>query len=93
VVTLVELGGGILLIIGLFARLAALLLTINLSAAILLVKVNVGFLSPQSGGVRAELDLALIAGFLVILLADAGRISLDHTLGIERGIAWETRGT
>ena len=92
VVTLVELGGGILLIIGLFSRLAALLLTINLVVAIVLVKVNVGFLSPQSGGVGAELDLALIAGFLVILLAGAGRISLDHTLGIERGTAWEARG-
>jgi putative oxidoreductase len=93
VVTLVELGGGILLIIGLFSRLAALLLTINLGVAIVLVKVNVGFLSPESGGAGAELDLALIAGFLVILLAGAGRISLDHTLGIERGSAQEALGT
>ena len=93
VVTLVELGGGILLIIGLFSRLAALLLTIDLLVAILLVKVNVGFLSPQGGGAGAELDLALIAGFLVILLAGAGRISLDYTLGIERGTARESRGT
>ena len=94
VVTLVELGGGILLIIGLFSRLAALLLTIDLVVAILLVKVNVGFLSPQGGGgAGAELDLALIAGFLVILLAGAGRISLDYTLGIERGTVRESRGT
>jgi putative oxidoreductase len=93
VVTLVELGGGILLIIGLFSRLSALLLTIDLVVAIVLVKVDVGFLSPQGGGVGAELDLALIAGFMVILLAGAGRISLDHTLGIERGTAWEARGT
>ena len=94
VVTLVELGGGILLIIGLFSRLAALLLTIDLVVAILLVKVNVGFLSPQGGGgAGAELDLALIAGFLVILLAGAGGISLDYTLGIERGTVQESRGT
>jgi putative oxidoreductase len=93
VVTLVELGCGILLIIGLFSRLAALLLTIDLVVAIVLVKVNVGFLSPESGGAGAELDLALIAGFLVILLAGAGRISLDHTLGIERGSAQEALGT
>jgi putative oxidoreductase len=93
VVTLVELGGGILLIIGLFSRLAALLLTIDLVVAILLVKVNVGFLSPQGGGAGAELDLALIAGFLVILLAGAGGISLDYTLGIERGTVRESRGT
>lgn len=37
----------------------------------------------------AEPDLALIAGFSVILLADAGRISLDHTLAIETGTPWE----
>jgi putative oxidoreductase len=84
VVTFVELVGGILLIVGLLSRLAALLLTIDLVVAILLVKVNVGFLSPE-GAVGAELDLALIAGFLVILLAGPGRLSLDHVLGIESG--------
>ena len=93
VVTLVELVGGILLVVGLLSRLAALLLTINLAVAILLVKVGVGFLSPQSGGVGAELDLALIAGFLAILFAGPGRISLDHALGIEGGVAREDRGT
>lgn len=66
---------------------AALLLTIDLVVAILLVKVNVGFLSPQGGGAGAELDLALIAGFLVILFAGPGSVSLDRTLGIEEGVA------
>ncbi len=87
VVTFVELIGGILLILGLLSRLTALLLTIDLVVAILLVKVNVGLLSPQGGGVGAELDLALIAGFLVILLAGPGKLSLDHVLGIERDVA------
>ncbi len=87
VVVFVELLGGLLLIVGLFSRLAALLLTINLTVAILLVKVNVGFLSPPSGGVGAELDLALIAGFLAILLAGPGRLSLDRALGLDRGAA------
>jgi putative oxidoreductase len=89
VVVFVELLGGLLLIVGLFSRLAALLLTINLTVAILLVKVNVGFLSPPSGGVGAELDLALIAGFLAILLAGPGRLSLDRALGLDRGAAEE----
>ena len=93
VVTFVELVGGILLVVGLFSRLAALLLTINLVVAILLVKVGVGFLSPQSGGVGAELDLALIAGFLAVLFAGPGRISLDRALGIEGGVTREDRGT
>src|SRR5215217_6512130 len=61
VVTFVELIGGILLIVGLLSRLAALLLTIDLVMAILLVKVNIGLLSPTDGsGVGAELELGLI---------------------------------
>jgi putative oxidoreductase len=87
VVTLVELVGGILLIVGLFSRLAALLLTIDLVVAILLVKVNVGLIAPAQQGAGAELDLALIAGFLVILFEGPGSLSLDRTLGIEEGVA------
>ncbi len=83
VVTFVEVVGGILLIVGLLSRLAALLLTMDLVVAVLLVKVNVGFLSPPQGGAGAELDLALVAGFLVILLAGPGRLSVDHALGYE----------
>ncbi len=90
VVTLSELIGGILLIIGLLSRLAALILTIDLVAAILLVKINVGLIAPQgSGTTGAELDLALIAGFLVILLAGPGRLSVDHALGYEGDVVQE----
>ena len=87
VVTLVELVGGVLLIVGLLSRLAALLLTIDLVVAILLVKVNVGLIAPPQQGAGAELDLALIAGFLVILFAGPGSVSLDRALGIEEGVA------
>src|SRR5919202_6521645 len=73
VVTFVELVGGILLIVGLLSKLAALLLTIDLVVAILLVKVNIGLLS-GSNGTGAELELALIGGFLVILLAGPGKL-------------------
>jgi putative oxidoreductase len=83
VVTFVELAGAVLLIVGLLSRLAALVLTIDLVVAILLVKVHVGFLSPPQGGAGAELDLALIAGFLAILLAGPGRLSVDGVRGIE----------
>src|SRR5919199_6745298 len=88
VVTFVELVGGILLIVGLLSRLAALLLTIDLVVAILLVKVNVGFLS-GSNGTGAELELALIGGFLVILLAGPGKLSVDHSLGYEGDLVEE----
>lgn len=85
VVTFVELLGGILLIVGLLSRLAALLLTIDLAVAILLVKVSIGLIAPSDApGVGAELDLALIAGFLVILLAGPGKLSLDHAFGLEK---------
>jgi putative oxidoreductase len=83
VVTFVELLGGILLIVGLFSRLTALLLTIDLVVAVLLVKLNVGLIAPQGSGAGAELDLALIAGLLVVLLAGPGKLSVDHTLGLE----------
>ena len=82
-VTFVELIGGILLIVGLLSRLAAMFLTIELIVAILLVKIHVGLIAPQSSGAGAELDLALIAGFLAILLAGPGRLSLDYLLGVE----------
>lgn len=89
VVTFVEVVGGLLLIVGLLSRLSALLLTINLTVAVLLVKTGVGFLSPQGGGVGAELDLALIAGLLVILFAGPGRLSVDHALGLEPDVVAE----
>jgi len=50
VLTLVELVGGVLLVVGLLSRLAALLLTIDLVVAILLVKVNVGLIAPRNRG-------------------------------------------
>jgi putative oxidoreductase len=54
--------------------------------AILLVKINVGLIAPPQQGAGAELDLALIAGFLVILFAGPGSVSLDRALGIEEGV-------
>ena len=52
---------------GLLSRLAAVVLTIDLTVALLPVKVDVGPIAPHGDG--AELDLNLIAGLLVILLA------------------------
>ncbi|MDQ3092155.1 MAG: DoxX family protein [Actinomycetota bacterium] len=83
VVTFVELGGGVLLILGLLTRLAALLLAINLAMAILLVKVKVGVISSMAAG--AELDLAYIAAFLALLLMGPGAASLDRLIGLDRG--------
>jgi putative oxidoreductase len=77
-----ELLGGLALILGLFTRVAALALTAILVCAVLLVKLEVGLVAET--GVGAELDLALIAGFITLALLGPGRPSLDHSLGFER---------
>jgi uncharacterized membrane protein YphA (DoxX/SURF4 family) len=50
--------------------------------AIIYVKQDLGIISsaPMPG---AELDLALLAGNLSLIVHGPGRISLDHQLGIE----------
>ena len=82
VITFAELGGGILLILGLLTRLAALVLTVDLVVAIVLVKVKVGLIAEEGAGAGAELDLALIAGFLALLLMGAGALSVDRLIGL-----------
>lgn len=84
VVTFVELVGGILLILGLFSRLAALLLAINLTVALFLVKLQVGLIAPPESGAGAELDLALISGLLAVLFVGPGTLSLDRLMGLDR---------
>lgn len=87
VVVAVELGGGILLIVGFLTRLFALLLTINLVVAILLVKIKVGLIGEMGAGM--ELDLAYIAGFVALLLMGPGSASLDRQMGIDVGTTAE----
>ncbi len=86
ILTLGELLGALALIAGFLTRLAALGLTVDLILAILLVKVKVGLIAPQGGGTGAELDLALIAGLVALVLLGPGRPSVDHALGMERGV-------
>lgn len=80
IVALVEFAGGLALILGVLSRVVALLATVDLLMAILLVKLQVGLIAEMGGGVGAELDLALIAGLLVILLVGPGRYSVDAGL-------------
>jgi putative oxidoreductase len=85
VVTLTELVGGILLMLGLLTRLAALALTIDLVMAIVLVAHSSPLIAPtdKPGGAGLELNLVLIAGFLVALFAGPGRFSLDRAFGVD----------
>jgi putative oxidoreductase len=97
VATFAELIGGLLLVVGLLSRVAALVLLLDRIAALffgkvyigrfvayLLLKVTFESVVPQNSWIGAELDLTLIAGLLVVLLAGPGRLSFDYALGFER---------
>lgn len=84
-VTFLELGGGILLILGLLSRLVSLLLIAELVGAIYLVTFDVGLVADTTQpGVGFERDLAYILCFFVVLVLGPGKPSLDHFLRIER---------
>ena len=73
-IALAELVPGILLIIGVFSRLSASLLSIIMLGAIFHVK---GAQSLTGDG-GIEIDLILLASSIVIMIAGPGRISLSH---------------
>jgi putative oxidoreductase len=92
-VTFTELIGGLLLMAGLLTRLAAIALTIDLVIAIILVKSGSPVIvPPDQPGAGLELDLALIAGFVIALFSGPGRLSLDRVLGIDARWARPFRG-
>ncbi len=73
VVTLVEFVGGALLIVGLFARVAAVLIVVDMLVAVLLVHLPRGFFNP--GGF--EYPLTLLVANLALALLGAGAWSID----------------
>jgi len=81
-VALVELLGGIALIIGLLTRLAALGLAIDMLGAILLVHFKNGFFLPQG----YEFVLALFTMAVALAFMGAGEFSLDGLIGRRKGL-------
>ena len=81
VVTVIELVGGAALILGLLTRWAAVANSAVLLGAIFLVKLDVGLIAETGAG--AELDLALLAGLIAVLVLGPGKPSLDHALNVE----------
>jgi putative oxidoreductase len=77
-VSLVELLGGLALIVGLLTRLAAVGLAINMLGAILLVHLSAGFFLPNG----YEFAFTLMANCIAIALMGAGEYSVDA--GISR---------
>ena len=75
-IALAELVPGILLIVGVFSRLSAALLSIIMLGAIFLVK---GAQSIAGDG-GIELDLILLASVLVIMIVGPGKISISQII-------------
>lgn len=93
-VTLAELVGGILLLLGLLTRLATLPLIAVMIGAIVLVKVDLGVIAPPDAGMPgAELDIALLAGLLALLMFGPGGVSVDRAVGIEPSVVNERERT
>lgn len=78
----IEIVGGILLIVGLATRAASMLLGLVMVGALFYVKKDLGIISsqPMPG---AELDLAMLAGLVALVFQGPGRLSLDGRLGLE----------
>ncbi len=79
IVAFVELVGGIGLILGVFTRYWALLLSIVMIVAIFTVKLQGGLLG-AGGRPGYEFDLALLAGCIALLLTGPGPISLERVI-------------
>lgn len=69
-----EFGGGILLLLGLLTRLAALAIVIDLAAGMVKVHAKAGFLGPNG----MELPLALATLALALICFGAGPFALDR---------------
>ena len=81
-VVALEIGGGLLLILGVATRWVSLLFAIEMLITTLLVKLpGPGFIAPQGQpGVGAELDLLLLAGALMLLCFGPGQLSVERNV-------------
>lgn len=77
-ILILELVGGVGLILGLGTRWLGLLFAIQMVVVILLVKLQVGFIAMEGTGY--ELELALLAGSLALAALGSGLPSLEHNV-------------
>jgi putative oxidoreductase len=78
-VGVLELAGGVMLILGALTRFVSLAMIIEMLAAIYLVHLPSGFVAPpgSEGPPGYELNVLYIAGLLALLIGGAGRFSID----------------
>jgi len=78
----IEIIAGAALVLGTVTRIAAMLLSIVMIGALIYVKQDLGIISssPMPG---AELDLALLAGLVTLIVTGPGRLSIDEQIGLE----------
>ncbi len=82
-VALLEVVGGIALIIGLGTRLFSMLLAVVMIGAIVYVKADVGVIAAEGAGAGAEVDIANLGGLLALMLLGPGPMSIDAMVGLE----------
>lgn len=86
VVAILELAGGVLLIVGLFTRYVSVLFIVMLLGAIVTMKLSAGLLgNSQMAGY--ELDLSFILVALYLSVSKPTPLSLDHQLFKNRHIS------
>jgi putative oxidoreductase len=76
-----EFGGGILLIVGLFTRFAALAILINMLVGVFKVHWKNGLVSRSPGAAGYEFPLSLAAIAFALIFFGAGPLALDRMLG------------
>lgn len=81
----IELLAGVALVLGIGTRIAAMLLSVVMIGALIYVKQDLGVISSGSEFVPpgAELDLALLAGLVALIVIGPGRVSIDEQVGLE----------
>lgn len=81
-----ELVGGLLILLGLGARLVALWFVAEFLVTSFVVKL------PRQGWDPTRIDLLMLAGSVMLVLAGAGKLALDERLAGRRGVTAEALG-